>query len=516
MLYPLILNNFQPAFLTSTLPYKIYFQLSDLQDINEVKHIQIRIAYQMNNITIGNTQKFPDGIIYKTFNKEFENGLYYTIIEASDLIQSWQDNIYYKVQLRFGSDMLWNHGSSFTDFASWQANSIQNNLFSEWSTVMTLKSISEPQISIKNSESIVKNINPIFYGSFSSNSEPADLYKFQLYNVENNLIQDSGWLQHNQNLDNNSNNTGDSFQFNILLEDKTTYKVKYNVQTKNYYLAESDYYIFQTAFYNEDRIENISLEVIGNDEEGSADCKIKISNFQLADKGTYFISRLDETSNYSTIQDIFEFILNDESEKFFQDRTLEYGLGYKYILSKYDETSGQRNLCNYEDKIIKTYFDSIFLVADDQQIKLNYNASVNSYKKTTLASKQDTIGGKYPIFQRNGFTYYTELTLTALITAHSDQEYNLIDFFDTNLTKENLLIEKQYRQKVETFLMNDSLKLFRSPTEGNIIIYLMNVSFSPQTQLNRFLYNVSCSLYEAADCTYDNILNYQIQKKEKT
>jgi hypothetical protein len=45
----------------------------------------------------------------------------------------------------------------------------------------------------------------------------------------------------------------------------------------------------------------------------------------------------------------------------------------------------------------------------------------------------------------------------------------------TDLTDNNIYIERRFREKVEEFLNEFNCKLFKSPTEGNIIISLMNV-----------------------------------------
>jgi hypothetical protein len=44
----------------------------------------------------------------------------------------------------------------------------------------------------------------------------------------------------------------------------------------------------------------------------------------------------------------------------------------------------------------------MFLSDKDKQLKISFNPKVSSMKETILETKQDTIGGKYPIFYRNG------------------------------------------------------------------------------------------------------------------
>jgi hypothetical protein len=51
-------------------------------------------------------------------------------------------------------------------------------------------------------------------------------------------------------------------------------------------------------------------------------------------------------------------------------------------------------------------------------------------------------------------------------------------------------------------------KLFRSPTEGNYIVRLLNVSLQPNDTVGRMLHSFSCTAYEVADYTYRNLDSY--------
>ena len=53
------------------------------------------------------------------------------------------------------------------------------------------------------------------------------------------------------------------------------------------------------------------------------------------------------------------------------------------------------------------------------------------------------------------------------------------------------------------WLNNGEEKLFRSPTEGNYIVRLMNVSLSPTDSLGRMLHTFNCTAYEIEDFTYE-------------
>ena len=71
-------------------------------------------------------------------------------------------------------------------------------------------------------------------------------------------------------------------------------------------------------------------------------------------------------------------------------------------------------------------------------------------------------------------------------------------------------MERIYRHWVEEFLNDGGYKLFKSATEGNHIITLTNVSWTPQATLSRMIYDFSSTAYEVADCTPENIKLYNI------
>ena len=87
------------------------------------------------------------------------------------------------------------------------------------------------------------------------------------------------------------------------------------------------------------------------------------------------------------------------------------------------------------------------------------------------------------------------------------QSYNL----DNGITDYNdIMLEKVFRDKVIDFLLEDRPVLFRSATEGNILIRLMDLSFSPNTQLKNYIYSFGSTAVEIAECNFDNFHKYNI------
>ena len=111
---------------------------------------------------------------------------------------------------------------------------------------------------------------------------------------------------------------------------------------------------------------------------------------------------------------------------------------------------------------------------------------------------------------------YIENFTRDLQTPYNDKltlgQYTNIDasVFNTSPTNNNIYMERIYRHWVEEFLNDGGYKLFKSATEGNHIITLTNVSWTPQASLGRMIYDFSSTAYEVAEFNCDNIKLYNI------
>ena len=84
----------------------------------------------------------------------------------------------------------------------------------------------------------------------------------------------------------------------------------------------------------------------------------------------------------------------------------------------------------------------------------------------------------------------------------------------TDLTDDNISGEREFKLEVLDWLNNGKPKVFRSPTEGNYIVRLMNISLTPEDRLGRMLHNFSCTAYEINDFSYINLLENNFINKE--
>jgi hypothetical protein len=137
---------------------------------------------------------------------------------------------------------------------------------------------------------------------------------------------------------------------------------------------------------------------------------------------------------------------------------------------------------------------------------------MNNFKADIMETKIDTIGSKHPFIFRNGKVYYREFAISGLISYYMDEENlflseeeSMIKEKTTNLTSENLAQERNFKMKVYEWLTDGKPKLFRSPSEGNFIVRLMNVSMTPDDKVGRMLHTFNATAYEIAEYNYENL-----------
>jgi hypothetical protein len=148
-------------------------------------------------------------------------------------------------------------------------------------------------------------------------------------------------------------------------------------------------------------------------------------------------------------------------------------------------------------------FEDMFLTVQDKQLKIKFNPTVSSYKRVIQESKTDTIGSKYPFIRRNGYAEYIQFPIGGMISFFMDEDElftsraelfgNTLrlysDYNDTHRVDNanNYIYERKFREKVIDFLYDGEVKLFRSPTEGNMLVRIMDASLTPNQQVGRYL-----------------------------
>ena len=606
-LFPPILAASQPAFVSAS-SYAIKFTMPELVSLSSIGHIQIKITKQSNNASIVKTEKYPDGIIYKKKSDiNFANGEV-NILDSDLAAPGWQQDTYYKVQMRFGadSDLPWLNEGNLKEFYNWKTTQITNNTttyqtFGEWSTIMVLKCIDKPVIIIPNEQSsgsngnvqfdsilhAVDTITPLLSGSYGCiSNEPVDKYRFRIYKNqstdETNLFLDTGWLQHNVTRDNVSLDKNwlqgnqikdligktpavlstDKYRFKQALSENEQYALIYSVITKNGYEGSSNPSYFEVIPSRLNQLTGMSLEVYDHtnaltNEEG---CMVLAIDFKDNISGNFIIIRTDEYSNYTYWEDLCYFtVIGTKNIVYKTDYTIESGIKYKYAIVK-ENSAGYRSIPLMEKDAPARWvdFQYNYILGTKGHIRLMYDNTIQSFKKNVLQNKQDTLGGKYPTITKNGYAYYSEFQVEGLISieqeitdyidadgfkfkagdclvgadkicfsAYSkDNYFHRADGLDevgevftyqvnnleniNNLTDDYYFVERKYREIIIDFLNDGEYKLYKSPTEGNILVVLTEVSLTPKEELGRLVYSFSATAVEVDEPSLKNLNEFNL------
>lgn len=242
----------------------------------------------------------------------------------------------------------------------------------------------------------------------------------------------------------------------------------------------------------------------------------------------FIIRRTSNKSNFNIWENISTIIVQEQyvTKIIFDDFTVQPGTWYKYEITQYNQTNQPVGYIQTNENMI--YTDNIFLSAEDKQLKIVFNPQITNFSIKTSDNLIETIGSQYPYIRREGNIYYKTFTLSGLITHIMDAnniffkpseqimyQSKSAELYD-NYNKQHgigifndYIKQRQFRNKVIEFLYADNIKLFRSLTEGNLLIRLMNISLTPNTTLGRLIYSFSCTAYEVDKNEYERYIKHK-------
>jgi len=560
-LFPPIIAAYMPAFvMDSEEGCKIYFSISTLNNYSEVGHIQLTCA---NLITNQNAlygsgepeeEKTPwkNKIRFYTLSEveyDGDRGSYFVRLTNKDIEGDFK-NLAYKVQIRFGST------TNFEDQASWLTSNLMS--FSEWSSVCIIKAIPQPEFSVvgfvegEDIETVLATSSIMCVGNYfcEDPSETLQSYRFRIFE-DGVLLEDSGIISTPVNAGSDTNTTIEDSQQVIqyivrhVLNEDSSYILEWYYITKNFYEATGTYNF--SILQNEMFPLNITLIIQPDEENGRNKISMTSTGTVI---GNLAIRRTSSKDNFELWEDIKIIqIVDNLVELDLYDYIIESGVWYKYGVQRISNrnergaiTIGKYGYLKYDhedselivtdDEEIINNFKSCFLYSSGIQLKLEFNTRVSSFKTTVLETKTDTIGSRYPFIRRNGNVYYKEFPISALITSICNdndlfataeevlggkrsaalfeafnEKHNIISMYDYNY-------EREFRNSVYKFLEDGGNKLFKSPTEGNLAVRLMNITFSPEESLGRLIYTLDCNAYEQGDVLISTLVNLGILSDE--
>lgn len=492
---------------------------------------------------------------------QYDANQLYIIIDNNDIQGGFKNGEYYRVQIRF----------SYVGVQIDSSSSISEHIndFSEWSTVCLIKKITEPQITVEGKNEGQLDAKPCFpsvtgtIGTFLS-QEDESLKSIEIKLKYLDTVLDSGTILDFPVIDNGAYHFFYKFKVKLqTLGQGQQYTISIKYTTRNLYSAEKEFYFnVSTSQVRPTTTLNISPDV----DNGAV--KIRLKYEYDGDDASLFtencvVLRTDSLSNYQNWEEILLIPVERstaQTEKVYEflDKTIESSVWYKYDL-QYAESPNDRQgtLLNPPNKIIVP-FDDVFLTTNLKQLKISLNNEISSFKYNIQETRTDTLGSKFPWIRRNAHTYYRSFGLTGTISFlgnnekvlvgvqydsegqpipfdfssenYGIQEINKSGLFETEETLlhqdyteynidnginyfDNVYLERRFREAVIEFLYNTDVKLYRSSTEGNILVRLMNVSLTPKRELGNFIYDFSCEAVEIDDCTIDNFNKYNVQYK---
>lgn len=535
-LYPPLIANSQPAFVRTN-TCKIYFSLSVYNSIDNIANVQISLINQKTNTSaLINSSGIKIAALQEDSSIQ-HNYKYYVEISPSDLKDGvFGLNQFYKVQLRFTATTAAEIEDE-TKLATWLAENTAS--FSEWSTICLIKGIEQPKISIHNLEdsditltsSIIDIVGKMYFDNINE-QEYLKNYQIQLYD-KGSLLIDSGVVYTNQFNPNEFN-----YELELQLTTGSNYTLNFIFTTINGY-TETKIYNFSILEPKIDKL-NVDILAVADNQNGRAKISIKTRDSSIF-IGNLTIRRTSSETNFHKWEDVKNFIFNSNEPLNFTwyDYTVESGIWYKYCVQK-KNYNGDRGAITATAIPIMCEFEDIFLVGNNRQLKIQFNPSLNEFKYNVTESQQVTLGGKFPFIKRNGNNYYRSFPIGGLISSFSDiADWN--NTYNTNASEikiftskdkiykdykdlyknynlqnninsyQDRIYERKFREEVYKFLYENNAKLFKSTTEGNILIRLTNIDFQPVESLGRRIYSFTATAIEIDEPNIYNYNYYEIQ-----
>lgn len=499
-LYPPIIEGTIPAFGGTTLV--VPFSLNRAVTTSEISTVRLKIK-TVNGIlkeTVTASELLLTGDCYAKFTLNPNN---YTVGQ------------FYKVQIAF---------------VKGDARKNQREEVGYYSTVGVVKYTTAPTVTIEGLK--FGDINPHNYYytgvytqakyddngrilGYGDTTEKLYSYRFVISDSTGAIIDDTGEILHNSTKDVLSYETSEEYCFAKDIKANESYFICFIATTVNGMVASSQKY---RITQNRSIRPEIDIELIATLDEGSGfiDLTIGECSSELI-TGTFLLSRCSSRDEESWIE-FKRFNLHAVQASTFsiKDCTVEHGEKYKYSIQQYNANK------IYSERIVSNTvlvdFEDAFLFDGERQLRIRYNPQVTSFKTTHADQKTDTIGSKHPFIIRNGNMAYKEFPIGGLISYRMDEDNHMfmpqkqlgIEMSSNDLTSENIIAERVFKLSVLDWLNDGKPKLFRSPSEGNYIVRLMNVSMSPQTALGRMLHSFTATAYEIATFSPESLATFKI------
>lgn len=533
-------STFAPAFVDTTSP-RIYFSISPFNVASDISRVHISLVNQTTNenaLTDATGILISEGLQYDT-----EAGMYYIVVPVDHVKNGtnstgWNYNQFYKLQLRFDSydgDGILNNSDYFISHLAY---------FSEWSEIQLLRPIQQPQVLLRTFDTTDGSVTPAFnqgiipisgklyFGNENYSDETETLQSFYIEVLE----KETGTSV----LTSETVYTGDNFDINTIsynldlsgldIGNTAQFIMRIHITTSNNYQMHKDYDFDIADYTTEDTFDpDITVEL--DNENGIT--TIKVANVNTI-FGTLYVRRSSSVSNFKEWESIWEDSVAGPVDLTITDNTVGSGIWYQYSV-QLQNSAGAMTPVTRSDRVFPDFYTAI-LSRGDKQIGILYNYQISNYKPVVNRQKMDTLGGRYPKFAENAAMNYIQFSISGLISAQEDTDklfMNEEDYYgdmylnytiynENNNVKEdyNYFWERAFRQELVKWLNDGEPKLYRSQTEGLMVVMLTDISLTPNKTLSRRLYDFSATVYEIQDGNSLSILDslgiYDVHKKDES
>lgn len=482
-LYPPIINGTIPAFSGTTLV--VPFSLNKAVSRSDVHDIMVKV-------------KTINGVVKETVNAysfDILNNYEATFTLNRKLYTVGQ---YYKIQIAFVDE---------------------DGVVGHYSTVGVVKCTTKPTVTIENmSFGVINSHNYYYTGVYSQEggdtSEKLYSSRFKVYDENGVIIRDTGEILHNTLNDSVPYESTEEFKLTQDLEINKSFYIQFCAKSVNGMEANSPKYRVIQKRSVQPEIETALVATL-NENDGF----ITLTFDSDADVilGTFLISRASSKNGW-VYEELKRFNLQSIIPESWNmlDCTVEHGVTYKYSLQQYNENDIYSE--RIESNTVQVKFEDSFLYDGEKQLCIKFNPKVSTFKNTLAEQKTDTIGSEHPYIIRNGNLKYKEFSVGGLISYIMDESEQMFMTLDelgiahrsTDLTTDNIVAERHFKLSVLDWLTNGKAKIFRSPTEGNYIVRLLNVSMTPQDGIGRMLHSFTATAYEIAAYTMENLEKYKL------
>ena len=516
---PMFSSTFAPAFVNTTSP-RIYFSISPFNTASDISRVHISLVNQTTNenaLTDATGILLSEGLQYDT-----NVGMYYVVIPVDHVKNGtnstgWNYNQFYKLQLRFDSydgDGVLNNSDYFISHLAY---------FSEWSEIHLLRPILQPQVLLRTFDTTDGSVTPAFnlgiipisgklyFGddNYSDETETLQSYYFEIVTrADENTVLTSETIYTGGNVDPNV------ILYNLdlsgLSTDVTTeFIMRLHITTSNNYTMTREY-DFNIADYTTEDTWDPEITATLDNENGVI--TVHVSNVNTT-FGTVYIRRSSSITNFKEWESLYEESVAGTTDITVADNTVGSGIWYRYSV-QLQNTAGAMTSVRKSDILFPDFYTAI-LSRGDKQIGILYNYQISNYKPVVNRQKMDTIGGKYPKFAENAAMNYIQFSISGMISAQEDenklfmneedyygdmyQNYTIYNENNGINDNYNYFWERAFRQELVTWLNDGEVKLYRSKTEGLMVVMLTDISLTPNKTLSRRLYDFSATVYEVQD-----------------